>query len=207
MKKIVVLLVLMGVLLVVAFQIRQKYFYNSDRILGEPLDSLNGVKVYYNGSVGNVGKRNLSVDNYNLGMEYQCVEFVKRYYYQRFQHKMPDSYGNAKDFFDHHLVDGSLNEKRNLVQFTNPSISPPRTEDLVVYSPTIWNRYGHVAIVSRVSKDSVEIIQQNPGPNGSSRERYALKKQGDKWTIDYKRIYGWLRMEADSSGVKIKNVG
>ncbi|WP_430615515.1 CHAP domain-containing protein [Flavobacterium sp. JP2137] len=196
LKKIAIVTALLGGLLLVGVQLRNTYFYNADRTIGEAVDSLNGVVVYYNGGVGNVGKRNLSVDNYNLGMEYQCVEFVKRYYYQRLNHKMPDSYGNAKDFFDARIADGQRNEKRDLWQFTNPSASIPQPEDLVIYSPTVWNRFGHVAIIAEVGVDSIEIIQQNPGPHGSSREKLALKRSGDRWLIDNSRVYGWLRVDS-----------
>ncbi len=48
--------------------------------VGDKVDSLNGVYVYYNSNVGNVSGRNLASDGYNLGLKYQCVEFVKRYY-------------------------------------------------------------------------------------------------------------------------------
>ena len=67
--------------------------------IGDVIDSLNGVKVYYNGS--NFAKsygRNLAPDGYNLGLKYQCVEFVKRYYYQVYKHKMPNTQGNAREF-------------------------------------------------------------------------------------------------------------
>ncbi|SUD83261.1 Uncharacterised protein [Stutzerimonas stutzeri] len=53
---------------------------------------------------------NLSKDGYNLGLRYQCVEFVKRYYFERHGHRMPDTYGHAKSFFDPSLGDGALNE-------------------------------------------------------------------------------------------------
>nr|WP_176701041.1 hypothetical protein [Gilliamella apicola] len=74
--------------------------------IGKVVDEFNGVKVYYNGSINNVSGRNIAKDGYNLGLKYQCVEFIKRYYYQRFNHKMPNSYGHAKDFFDPSIVDG-----------------------------------------------------------------------------------------------------
>ncbi|WP_413044376.1 hypothetical protein [Pseudomonas sp. YJ42] len=62
--------------------------------------------------------RNLTQDGYNLGLRYQCVEFVKRYYFERHGHRMPDSYGHAKDFFDPQVGDGALNARRGLLQFT-----------------------------------------------------------------------------------------
>lgn len=161
--------------------------------IGQPIDSLNGVKVYYNGDVGHVSDRNVSVDGYNIGMKYQCVEFVKRYYYEYLKHKMPDSYGNAKDFFDKNIADGQLNPKRNLLQFTNPGSSQPQVNDLLVFSATLFNRFGHVAIVSKVSETEIEIIQQNPGKFKPSRKTIPLGRQSGQWKIGESRILGWLR--------------
>ena len=66
---------------------------------GTQIDDLNGVAIYYNGGVNQSHGRNLSTGGYNLGIRYQCIEFVKRYYYERLGHQMPDSYGHAKTFF------------------------------------------------------------------------------------------------------------
>lgn len=54
--------------------------------IGQERDRLNGVAVYHNGGVDHSSGRHLSPDGYNLGIKYQCVEFVKRYYYQRLNH-------------------------------------------------------------------------------------------------------------------------
>ncbi|MEZ4771965.1 MAG: CHAP domain-containing protein [Bacteroidia bacterium] len=163
--------------------------------VGQPIDSLNSVKVYYNGAIGHVSGRNMSNDSYNLGLKYQCVEFVKRYYYEHLNHKMPDTYGHAKDFFDRNLKDGQKNTKRDLMQYRNPGRSKPQIGDLIVLSETVFNKYGHVAIVSAVSDKEVEIIQQNPGRFGKSRITYSLQKRGNNWQIDNHRILGWLRKE------------
>lgn len=171
-----------------------KINWNPGHRVGEVLDSLNGVKVYYNGGVGHVESRH-TADGYNLGLRYQCVEFVKRYYYERFHHRMPDAYGHAKDFFDPALADGALNGKRNLLQFRNGGETKPAPEDLAVFAPTIWNRYGHVAIVSRVTDAELEIIQQNPGPFGSPRETFALQQTAGRWTVADERFLGWLRKD------------
>lgn len=167
---------------------------NLKHYIGQKLDSLNGVYVYYNGGVGHTGKRNTSEDGYNIGLTYQCVEFAKRYYYQFYHHKMPDAYGNAKDFFDTAIPDGKLNAKRNLIQYTNPSLARPQTGDFVIFDGHSGNPYGHVAIVSAVSESRVEIIQQNPGPFAASRVSYDLKKEKGKYSIGHNRLLGWLRM-------------
>lgn len=163
--------------------------------VGDAIDSLHGVYVYYNGSVGNVSGRNTTSDGYNLGLKYQCVEFVKRYYYEHLNHKMPDSYGHAKDFFDPRLKDGQWSEIRNLNQYSNPSKTKPKVNDLLVYKGTSWNPYGHVAIVSKVSENKIEIIQQNPGPTSKSRVNYNIENYAGKWVIDNSHILGWLRKE------------
>lgn len=171
----------------------KKYNFNHQRQIGEKLDSLNGVVVYYNGGVNNVEARNLTEDGYNLGLKYQCVEFVKRYYFQHYHHKMPDSFGHAKDFFDTTLEDGSYNKKRDLIQFSNPSETKPASGDLLVFRGTIANRFGHVAIISMVSDNKIEIIQQNPGPYGKSRVTFDLNNIDGKWKIENNQLLGWLR--------------
>lgn len=162
--------------------------------VGDVVDSINGVNVYFNGAVSHVKDRN-TVNGYNVGLRYQCVEFVKRYYLQHYNHKFPNSYGHAKDFFNDSLKDGDFNSDRGLVQFSNPSLSKPKVGDLLIMDAVLWNQYGHVAIVSNVTDDSIEIVQQNAGPFGSTREHYSVTYDGKKWLIEHDRILGWLRIK------------
>ena len=171
----------------------KKFNFNFAYTVGERIDSLNGVFVFYNGGVGNVSGRNTTSDGYNIGLKYQCVEFVKRYYYEHLKHKMPDSYGHAKDFFDNNLTDGQKNTRRNLTQYTNPSQTKPEVDDILIFDGSGLNKYGHVAIISNVSEDEIEIIQQNPGQFAKSREIISLHRTNGKWNINSKRILGWLR--------------
>lgn len=116
------ILIIFGTLiLIIGFSISKKINLNPNYEVGQKIDELNGVNIYYNGGVGNVNGRLLTEDGYNLGLKYQCVEFVKRYYYEHLNHKMPDTYGHAKDFFDSSLKDGEKNKQRNLIQYLNPS--------------------------------------------------------------------------------------
>lgn len=163
--------------------------------VGQALDSLNGVLVYYNGGIDHVSERNTSPDGYNIGLKYQCVEFVKRYYYEYYRHKMPDSYGNAKDFFDASLSDGALNKRRDLLQFKHPSQSRPQVGDLLIMDGHSGNPYGHVAIVSQVTGSTVQIIQQNPGPFADSRVTFSLDSTAQGFSIGHERVLGWLRKE------------
>ncbi len=172
---------------------------NAKYKLGQPIDSINGVIVYYNGMVGHTGGRNLAPDGYNIGMKYQCVEFVKRYYYQRFNHHMPDAYGNAKDFYDAMLADSTFNTTRGLVQYKNESKAKPLAEDLLIFDGHNSNPYGHVAIVAWATDTNVCIIQQNPGPFANSRDTFILDHVNDKWSIRRNRVLGWLRKPIDTA--------
>lgn len=163
--------------------------------IGQVIDNFNGVKVYYNGPYSNISGRNWTKDHYNLGLKYQCVEFVKRYYYENLNHKMPESYGHAKDFFDKNIKDGAFNKRRGLNQYTNSSKAKPKVNDLLIFSGTVFNKFGHVAIISKVKEDEIEIIQQNAGSSTNSRETFSIERKKSKWTIDNYRILGWLRKE------------
>ena len=167
--------------------------------VGQRIDSLNGVAVFYNGGVDHTSGRNLTADGYNLGIKYQCVEFVKRYYYERLHHKMADSHGNAKDFFNPSLPDGARNLQRDLLQFVNGSQTRPKPNDLLVFGPWLLNRYGHVAIISAVSDTEIEIVQQNPGPFSPSRERIPLQSDNGHHRLQNGRVLGWLRKEAQET--------
>ena len=179
----------------VIYKVTKKINLNFNYEVGQHLDSLNNVVVFYNGGILNSSGRNTSPDNYNIGIKYQCVEFVKRYYYEYLNHKMPDAFGNAIDFYDKDLSDGELNTKRNLVQYKNGSKSKPKVDDLLIFLGSSFNEYGHVAIVSSVDENEIEIIQQNPGPFSKSRDKIKLKNINNLWTLDNDRLLGWLRKE------------
>lgn len=187
MKRIIIFISLIIVVLFAKKIFDLKYY------IGKKIDSFNNVSVYYNGNPKNVNGRNLTKDGYNLGLNYQCVEFVKRYYYQYLNHKMPNSYGHAKDFYHSETLDGELNKSRNLIQHNNPSFSKPKVNDILVLDKSIFNKFGHVSIVSRVNDNSIEVVQQNVFLN--SREDYDLILIDGKWKVDNERILCWLRME------------
>ncbi|MBI1222432.1 MAG: CHAP domain-containing protein [Bacteroidetes bacterium] len=197
-KRVTFLTLLIGGIIAFVLEIsptcrKQSIIQPLQHVQGDILDSLDGVYVYYNGSVSNVSGRNLSEDGYNLGLKYQCVEFVKRYYYEHFKHKMPDSYGHAKSFFKAGVEDGELNPDRGLTQFTQGSKTSPEVGDLLIFDGHRLNPYGHVAIVSQVEEDRVEMIQQNPGPTAPSREWISLTIDEGKISLDRSDCLGWLR--------------
>ncbi len=178
-----------------SFKSKKDYSKPNTSYSPKVIDSFNGVEIYDNGKTTNVYGRNTTKDGYNLGLRYQCVEFVKRYYYEYYNHKMPDSYGHAREFFNTSLPDGRFNSARGLYQFKNKSKTRPQAGDLLVFGPTPGNSYGHVAIIASVQSDNIEIVQQNPGQGNSSRVNIALGQLDGKWYLYGKHILGWLRKD------------
>lgn len=158
--------------------------------VGRRIDSYKGVEVYDNGLLffRSCGK-NYSADGYYYGQKWQCVEFVKRFYFQAKNHRMPDVMGHARSFFDDALPDGASNPRRGLVQYRNGSTNKPVPDDLLVFADT---RFGHVAIVTDVGTNSLHVIQQNI--LSGSRASFTLVESNEHWFVTSPRIpAGWLR--------------
>lgn len=161
----------------------------------EIIDSFEGVFVYYNGRLGEDHGRHKTDDGYNLGFRWQGPEFVKRYYLEVYDHKMPDPYGRAVDFYDPKLDNGEINNARGLRQFSNPGYTPPRPGDLLVIAPSSGRPYGQVGIVTHIANGQVEYIQQNPGPKASTRSSFDLNNKMGQFTVGKPgQVLGWLRM-------------
>ena len=162
--------------------------------IGKQIDEYNNVPVCYNGIfTSNTSGINRSEDGYLYGFKWQCVEFVKRYYYQKLNHKMPNVYGNAKDFFNIKLNDGKMNKERGLVQYKNGGESRPCVDDLIIFNDT---EFGHAAIITRVDEESIEVIQQNVWI--ITRRKYDLEFKDGYYLInnnDPGNPAGWLRKQ------------
>lgn len=159
--------------------------------IGTVIDQYKGVPVYFNGKPLESQGRHKSPGGYNYGMKWQCVEFVKRYYYDRLKHPMPNTYGHAKDFFDRALEDGDFNEQRGLYQFINGGVFKPQADDIVVYA---GDEYGHVAIITEVGEDYINIIQQNVGR--ATRHTIPFLIHKNHYYIMNKTIIGFLGRRA-----------
>lgn len=180
----------LGALLLFGVFLAALLTYNRGRI-GRVLDNYKGVPVYHNGllffrSYG----RHYAQDGYYYGQKWQCVEFIKRFYHDAKQHKMPDAMGHARSFFDETLSDSGLNPRRGLIQSHNGSTERPRPDDLLVFTDT---KYGHVGIVTESGDSTVEIIQQNI--LGHTRQRLFLTvTNGHYFITSPRKPAGWLRV-------------
>ena len=165
--------------------------YHEIHNVGEIIDRFNNIEVYYNGDTQNVSGRNTSYDGYHIGLNYQSVEYIKRYYYYIYDHKMPDSYGHAKELFDRSLPDRKLNKKRGLYQFKNGSEYRPLPGDIIVFDSNRRNSFGHAGIVTYSKGSECEIIQQNVGTK--SREIIGIMEVDNKFFLLDKDVLGWMR--------------
>lgn len=157
---------------------------------GKIIDEYKGIAVYSNGDnfMSSHGLNYSDDGEYYFGYKWQCVEYVKRFYYNIYGHKMPDGAGNAKYFFNPMLNQGEYNEQRGLIQYANGGDEKPRPGDLLVFTD---GAYGHVAIISEVGHDWIEVIQQN---SEFPRERFELRTKDGTHNIDGERDpAGWLR--------------
>ncbi|MGR9106032.1 MAG: CHAP domain-containing protein [Gammaproteobacteria bacterium] len=152
-----------------------------------------GIPVFENGADKNLSHGlNFSEDNgYYYGQKWQCVEYVKRFYDRVLNHRMPHVWGHAKDYFDDALDQGGLNTRRGLVQFQNGGNFRPQIHDILVFGDTF---HGHLAIVSKVTDHTVEVVQQNIA--GKPLECFRLTRSRDTFLVDAPRTpKGWLRLE------------
>ncbi|MFA6809052.1 MAG: CHAP domain-containing protein, partial [Eubacteriales bacterium] len=96
---------------------------------GTKIDEYKGIAVYSNGTnyMSSHGL-NFSDSGYYYGYKWQCVEFVKRFYYEVYNHQMPDGAGNAKYFFNPMLGQGEFNEQRGLIQYCNGGNVKPQLD-------------------------------------------------------------------------------
>lgn len=170
------------------------YLAGKKYILGDTLDTFQNIPVFYNGSPDNVLGISKSPNGYVYGLQYQCVEFIKRFYFDFLHHTFPIGSGEAVDFFETGLSDGQLNQARQLRQYTHPSHWKPEKYDILVFNATSDNKYGHVAIISTIWQDSLEIVQQNTGLQTRRVIRYSFVQ--NRWELQDKRVLGWLRKDS-----------
>lgn len=163
--------------------------------IGDIVDTYNGVNVYYNGENYEQSQgKSYAPDGYYLGKKYQCVEFVRRYLYTTYKFKFPVWEGHAKSFYDLSLSDGEYNKKRNVYQYDNYGTEKPKVDDVLVF---ILSKYGHVCIVTKVTDNSIEVVQQNI--DGFTRDTYSLRMENGKYIIgtEAKAPIGWFRIPAN----------
>lgn len=130
-------------------------------------------------------------DGYLFGNKWISTEFVRRYYYQVHNFKMPDDLASAKSFFDPAIQQGAINPKPGLIQFQNGLDEIPMAGDLMVF---LEGECGHIGVVTEVSENCVVIAQQN-AEEEKTRETLKLHHADGGWKVEGSRSpAAWLRL-------------
>jgi formylglycine-generating enzyme required for sulfatase activity len=122
----------------------------------------------------------------NTGLEWQCVEYVNRYYYTICGMNIRIPGQNANQYYPNAA-------SRGLVSFPNGGTTAPQVGDILCFSET-GSGLGHVAIIRAVDQANtpVHVIQQNVKNGGSSPNGYgtdadwmfAYNISGGTYTVD-----------------------
>ena len=122
------------------------------------------------------------------GLQYQCVEYIRRLYAEALSVDTTSWRLNAVDFFKNSSTIG-------LLSFENGrTATPPAPDDIIVFGATARNPYGHVAIVSQISGNVVTCIEQNWSKSGTAN--LTVSFQNGSYIIQDRGTYhilGWLR--------------
>jgi surface antigen len=166
--------------------------------VGEIVTTYRTIPVYSNGDNYTLSYgKHFSENQYYYGQKWQCVEFVKRFYHDAFNHRMPSVWGNAMGYYDPTVLHGKMNKDRGMFQFKNGGATSPQPDDLLVFD---FAPYGHVSVISAVRENEIEVVQQNIA--GKPRQTYTLEKKDGLFTIVAKsKPLGWLRLPP----TKLKN--
>ena len=181
------------------------FLLTSHSLLADPfgteLGSYNNVKAYSNGSVGYVSNTYNTASGINTGMKWQCVEYVNRYYYDRFQMDIRVAGHNATNYYPNASQHG-------LTPFPNNGTTSPQVGDLLCFSDgSAPTDYGHVAIVREVNSNSLKVIQQNVTQSASDANyTISMSVSGGHYNVSGSSIgsdficQGWLRKPTTSEG-------
>jgi surface antigen len=150
---------------------------------GIVVGSLDGVPGYFNGlQVGADYGSNFASNETYLGLKWQCVEYIRRYYFKVFGIYLKFT-GNAKMWKIAGVADGARApaSKHGLLQYNyldGFSVKPQRG-DIIVWTA---GDFGHVAIVGTATDDVISLAQQNVN-KVIFRSDVELQKSGDRWKI------------------------
>ena len=109
------------------------------------------------------------------GKQFQCVEYVNRFYVRQLGHNNMTKSGNADTYW-------YAAPAKGLKRFENGSNEPPRPGDIMTFDPPGLDDDdpGHVAIVYEVTQNHVCVVQQNMVP---WRECLPLERKNGGWHV------------------------
>ncbi len=137
---------------------------------GTVLQSFDGTDAKSNGRYTGTGTACAGTGGIAGALQYQCVELVMRHFKRKWNLRW---YGNAKT-----LLNGAPRSTVDVYR-NGDAAHPPVPGDMVVWETGTW---GHVALVTAVGRDYVDIIEQNvSNSNGKARLPFANGRIGARW--------------------------
>jgi len=186
MKKTAMILALM--FLFCAFN-RQGF---TSGLCGRVLTSYKGVDVFSNDGHGGEGCAGRGA----YGLQYQCVEYVRRFYHQIKGIETREGMMGFRWNGDASTYVVTAREK-GLTFYANGGIVAPEPDDILAFSGGL---YGHVAIIAFVGPNTVHLVEQNSSTVGEASVSYnpQTHRLEDYW-VGSTRFHpeGWLRVATD----------
>ena len=159
---------------------------------GSILGTVNNVIAY--SSYGKINNTNNYHNNIYTGLQWQCVEFVRRYI-QITKNITFKQVNNAYEIFDLNSFNSLSGNIIPIKKYRNNSIIPPIKGALLIWKKEL-NITGHVAIITKVTKSYIEIAEQNWNnfswdDNNYSR-RLPVTYKDNIFSIKDNNILGWI---------------
>jgi surface antigen len=149
---------------------------------GTAIGSYDGTIAHSNGKNTGTGYSCNGVGEY--GLQYQCVELVMRHFKTHWGLRW---YGNAKD-----LLANAPKDKVDV--HMNGSGVAPIPGDMIVWTK---GTYGHVALVTAVRSNAIDILEQNAG-TGRATLTWDGRRVGTRWGSW--EVAGWAHAHANTAG-------
>ncbi|CAD8077837.1 unnamed protein product [Paramecium primaurelia] len=154
---------------------------------------VDNVPAYYNRGI-NFRSNYITIDNRQVftGVRFQCVEYARRYLILTKGVVFGDV-GCAYHIFDLNTVtDIMTQQQRQFQSIPQGSSIPPQKGDLVIYQKSGKQWWGHVAVVTNVNGNLVDLAEQNydeDWDNCNYARQVLLKKEGDQYFLTNIRQY------------------
>jgi hypothetical protein len=175
-------------------------------IVANPLSTFSETDPRFTDEKNHIGPTNTLPDGHSTGEQWQCVEYIRRYYWQIYGVEIGlfnPNRNNATQFW-------TTAAERGLAQHSNGNPNdPPQLGDIVVFQQDA--SHAHVAIVREIVRGQsgditgVKVIQQNWSLTNSDANRLLVYSNGMLETFNSETnspslfaVTGWLRLPSAS---------
>lgn len=120
-----------------------------------------GTPAFSNHDVENFSGVQNHYGSFFTGYQWQCVEFARRWLWDRKGLLLPDINVAGEIFFVPHVFDETMKPAAVLSVKNGSSTAPPAPDSLIIHKCS-WNNFpGHVGVITEVLPDRVRIADQN----------------------------------------------